>query len=129
MAQIKIFAGHAELGANRERISDAIHSALVAALGYPAEKRFQRFFALAEDNFVYPSDRSDRYIIIEISLFEGRSVETKKALIRHLFKNFAADLGLPPNGLEITLFESPRENWGIRGRPADELELNYTVGV
>jgi hypothetical protein len=31
--------------------------------------------------------------------------------------------------IEITLFETPRENWGIRGLPGDELSLNYKVQV
>jgi hypothetical protein len=27
-----------------------------------------------EEDLVYPQDRSERYIIIEISIFEGRSI-------------------------------------------------------
>jgi len=31
--------------------------------------------------------------------------------------------------VEITITETPRSNWGIRGLPADELELSYKVDV
>lgn len=95
----------------------------------PPEKRFHRFFPLASDDFIYPAGRSERYTIVEISLFEGRSAEAKRKLIRLLFARTAARLGIDPNDLEITIFETPKASWGIRGQPGDELELDYKVDV
>lgn len=127
MAQIKIYGHAAHLQAHRTAISDAIHACAMAALGLPADKRFHRFIPMAMADFIHPADRSARYTIIEVSLFEGRTVETKKAFIRALFEKFQAlDLATPQD-LEITLTETPRHNWGIRGLPADELTLNYKV--
>ena len=60
-------------------------------------------------------------------MFAGRSVETKKALIRLLFALGA--LGIGPADLEITILEAPRHDWGIRGLPGDELGLAYRVEV
>jgi hypothetical protein len=37
--------------------------------------------------------------------------------------------GMHPNDLEITIFESPKRCWGIRGKTGDELELTYRVDV
>lgn len=91
--------------------------------------RFQRFIALESKDFVYPVDRSKSYIIIEISMFDGRTKETKKAFIRSLFENINNLCGIDSNDVEITIFETPKENWGIRGRNADELQLNYKVNV
>ena len=34
-----------------------------------------------------------------------------------------------PQDIEITIFETPRHNWGIRGLPGDELTLTYNVNV
>lgn len=99
------------------------------ALHYPEEKKFHRFFPLDKDNFIFPDDRSDRYTIIEISMFEGRSVETGKHLIRLLFQNLEEQAGIAKQDVEITIFETPKANWGIRGVPGDELTLNYRVGV
>ncbi|MBP6190480.1 MAG: tautomerase family protein, partial [Acinetobacter sp.] len=31
--------------------------------------------------------------------------------------------------VEITIFETPKSNWGIRGKNADELNLNYKVNI
>jgi 4-oxalocrotonate tautomerase family enzyme len=60
-------------------------------------------------------------------LFEGRTKETKKELIRTIFRRFEGELKIAPQDVEITLHESPKENWGIRGKPGDELALNYKI--
>ncbi|MFZ5900336.1 hypothetical protein ACUM6F_03305 [Desulforudis sp. DRI-14] len=41
----------------------------------------------------------------------------------------SARVGIAPQDLEITIFETPQGNWGIRGKPGDELALNYKVQV
>lgn len=128
MAQIKIYGLKSALKPRQNAISDAIHGALVQHLGLPIDKRFQRFFALESEDFLFPADRSEDYLIIEISLFEGRAIATKKSLIRALFENLEA-LGIAPQDVEITLFETPRANWGIRGQCGDEVGLNYKVEV
>ena len=97
------------------------------ALAHPAEKRFHRFIGLDRQDFIYPADRSERYIIIEMSMFEGRSIEAKKALIRTLRERLPKATGITPQDIEITLFETPRHAWGVRGLPGDEIGLNYKV--
>ncbi len=129
MAQVKVYGRRDVLAPNRARWSDLIHAALVATLGLPAGKRFQRFLPLEAEDFVYPADRTPAYTVIEISLFEGRSPEALKALLRKLMADAQAAFGMHPNDIEITVFESPRRCWGIRGKIGDELELNYPVNV
>lgn len=129
MAQIKIYGLRAHLDKHRSSLSDAIHAGVMDALSYPAEKRFHRFIALEPDDFVFPTDRTPQYTIIEISMFEGRSVDAKKALIRALYTNIGRACGIEANDVEITISETPKENWGIRGMPGDELALNYKVNV
>lgn len=129
MAQIKIYGLKSHLEANRASISAAVHAAIVEALHYPKEKKFHRFISLDKEGFIYPEDRSDRYTIIEISMFEGRSVEAKKELIRLLFQNLEQQAGIANQDVEVAIFETPKENWGIRGLPGDELRLNYATEV
>jgi phenylpyruvate tautomerase PptA (4-oxalocrotonate tautomerase family) len=129
MAQIKIFARSDTIQTHRTNLSDAIHDAVMAAFAYPAEKRFHRFIGLDPVDFIHPADRSENYLIIEISIFEGRSVEAKKELIRQFFARIETATGIAPQDVEITIFETPRHNWGIRGLPGDEIGLNYTVEV
>ncbi len=127
MAQLLIYSRRENLAGRRQAISDVLHGCVVEALGMPADKRFHRFIALEAEDFFHPADRSARYTIIEISLFEGRSVETKKGLIRAIFERFERELGIGRQDVEITIHETPKHNWGIRGLPGDELALNYKV--
>ncbi|MDP7775142.1 tautomerase family protein [Acinetobacter nosocomialis] len=129
MSQVKIYANEQTIMQYREMLSHAIHQALIEELKYPIEKRFQRFISLKPENFIYPSDRSQHYVIIELSMFTGRSTEAKKRLIQTLFSNIQQYCRINPQDIEITIFETPKENWGIRGQNADELHLNYQVNV
>jgi phenylpyruvate tautomerase PptA (4-oxalocrotonate tautomerase family) len=128
MAQIVVYGHAAVLRARIPELSDAIHAAAVEALGLPPEKRFHRFIPLDQDCFIAPDDRTADYTIIEVSMFEGRSVETKKDFIRTVIGGLGA-IGIAAADVEITITETPRSNWGIRGVPADELQLGYTVEV
>ncbi|NJM46719.1 MAG: tautomerase family protein [Alkalinema sp. RU_4_3] len=129
MPQTKIYGNAAFINAVRSQFSDLLHSCMVDALNYPVEKRFHRFFPMETENFIYPGDRSHRYTVIEISLFEGRSVEAKKGLIRLIYHRLGEGLGLDGDDIEITLTETPRCNWGVRGVPGDELVVNYKVDL
>lgn len=129
MAQVVIWGHRAALAARRAALSDAVHGAVMAALDYPPEKRFHRFVLLEPGDFVHPEDRGIDYTIIEISLFEGRSEAAKRALVRELFERVEREAGIPPHSLEITITETPKVNWGIRGRNAVDLELGYRVDV
>ena len=129
MAQVTIYGRKGLLERDRAALSEAVHSSVMQAFEYPVEKRFHRFIALDEADFIYPSDRSARYTIIEFSIFEGRSVEAKKLLIRLLYQNIPRLTGISPQDLEFTIFETPRHAWGIRGLPGDEVGLDYKVEV
>lgn len=129
MSQVKIFGLREHLDPIKQRLSDAIHSCVVDALRYPPDKRIHRFFPLERADFIYPADRSERYTIVEFSMFEGRSVEVKKQLIRLMFERLERDCAIAPQDLEITIFETPKHNWGFRGLPGDEHKLNYKVEV
>ncbi len=129
MAQVKIYGLRTQLEPIKRHLSDVVHQCVVEAFKLPEDKRFHRFIALDSDDFIFPADRSEKYTIIEIIMFEGRSVESKKHLIGLLYELLAASFGISAQDLEIVMIESPKHNWGIRGLPADELTLNYQVNV
>jgi 4-oxalocrotonate tautomerase family enzyme len=129
MAQIKIYGIDAHLNPIKAKLSEVVHSCVVDALGFPRDKRAHRFFPLDGSDFLYPAGRTERYTIIEISMFEGRSVETKKRLIRLLFERMGAELGISVQDIEVTITETPKHNWGFRGLPGDEIVLDYDVDV
>ena len=129
IAQIKIYGIKDQPNPIKHQLSDVIHSCVVDALSFPPDKRAHRFFPLEAKDFYYPVGRTPRYTIIEISMFKGRTVETKKYLIRLLFERTHQILGINSADLEITITETPKHNWGFRGQPGDEISLNYKVEV
>ncbi|HMJ15086.1 MAG TPA: tautomerase family protein [Polyangiaceae bacterium] len=129
MAQIKIYGLRSQLDPIKRELSEVIHGCVVEALQYPRDKRAHRFFPLDEGDFFYPAGRSNRYTILEISMFEGRTVAAKKALMKLLFERVAAVFGIAANDLEITISETPKHDWGFRGLPGDEHRLDYKIEV
>ena len=128
MAHFVVYGHAAALRPRVQQLSDALHEAAVTALQLPGDKRFHRFVPLEPDCLVTPADRGPDYTVIEVSMFEGRSTETKKLLIRELYRTTSA-LGLGTADVEIIITETPRANWGIRGVPGDELQLGYRVDL
>lgn len=129
MAQVVVYGHREALNARRQLLFDAIHGAVMAALEYPAEKRFHRFIALDAEDFVHPADRGSDYTIIEISMFEGRTEAARRRLITELFSRIESEAGVAPHSVEITITETPKVNWGIRGVNAADLSLGYTVNL
>ncbi|OGG95079.1 MAG: 4-oxalocrotonate tautomerase [Candidatus Lambdaproteobacteria bacterium RIFOXYD12_FULL_49_8] len=126
---IRIYGLKEQLNPIKARLSDQIAEAMFEALGYPKNKRAQRFFPMEPEDFYYPEGRSPAYTVIEISLITGRSIEAKKRLIKLLFEKIALDPGIAPADLEITLFEAPAAHWGFRGITGDEAILDYKIEV
>lgn len=129
MAQIKIYGRKSALENRKLPISNAIHRVVVDVLKMPTEKRFHRFFEMENDDFLFPSEKSERYLILEIAMMSGRTVETKKRLVKALFANLESEIGLENGDLEIQIIESPPENWGFRGQTGDEIALGYKIEV
>jgi 4-oxalocrotonate tautomerase family enzyme len=131
MAQVKVYGIAAKLNPMKAKLSDVIHSCVIDALRFPPDKKAHRFFPMDPADFYIPGGqgRTDGYTVIEISMFEGRTVEAKKHLIRLLFERIDAELGITPADVEVTITETPRHNWGFRGQTGDEIALSYNVEV
>jgi phenylpyruvate tautomerase PptA (4-oxalocrotonate tautomerase family) len=129
MAQTKIYGFRSHLEPIRSQLSDVIHSCVVEALQYPVNKRAHRFIMLDQGDFFCPDGRTEKYTIIEFSMIEGRTTETKKKLIRLLSERIPKTVGITPHDLEFTIFETPAHNWGFRGLPGDEHMLDYKIRI
>lgn len=129
MAQVKIYGLKTNLQKIKSELSNIIHECIVESLSFPQDKKYHRFISLNEDEMIFPDDKNEQYTIIEIMMMEGRTTETKKELIKSLFKNIKKKLEIENNDLEICIIESPASNWGFRGMTGDEIKLNYKVKV
>ncbi len=129
MAQIKIYGLNTQLNPIKKQLSDTIHSCVVEALQFPVDKRFHRFFPMRAEDMCFPDNRSHAYTIIEITMIEGRTKETKKKLIALLFERIRAEIGIQAVDIEILIQEAPAYHFGFRGMSGDEMLLDYKVEV
>ncbi len=112
-----------------ERIIAAVHAALMEGLATPEWDRTIRLIAHEPHRFAVPPGRGERYTLVDIDLFTGRSLEAKRRLYQALVRKLGA-LGIPADHIKILLRESRAENWGLRGgTPASELDLGFKVDV
>ena len=52
---------------------------------------------------------------IRVELFEGRSVEQKRALAEALTEATCRVLGTAPGGVDVMFFDIPRHDWATGG--------------
>lgn len=129
MAQIKVYGLREKLNPIKKQLSDIIHQCVVEALHFPENKRAHRFINLEKEDFYYPEGRTDAYIIIEIIMISGRTIETRKKLIKLLFEKIPVQTGISTTDIEICILENPAHNWGFRGKTGDEVQLDYKIEV
>lgn len=111
-------------------ILDGIHKALVESLGIPDDDRIQRIYELDKDNFEFPPNKSENFCIIELTIFAGRTNETKKKIFSAIVNNLEKSPGIKRTDVLIVINEPSLENWGIRGGiPASEANLGFKVDV
>lgn len=127
IVRIDMYKGRSQ--ATKKAILDAVHNALVEAFRIPDDDRNQLLHEFDEQDFERKPSRSKEILIIEIVAFKGRSRETKKLLFSLITSYIEKATGIPPNDVLICINEQPLENWGIRGIPADELDMGYSVTI
>jgi phenylpyruvate tautomerase PptA (4-oxalocrotonate tautomerase family) len=115
--------------AQKQGLFTAVHDALVAAFKIPDHDRTQRLVEHAPENFEIPPGRGERYVVLELSVFAGRSVEAKRALYRELVTRIEK-VGIPKEDVFILLHEEPVENWGLRGGIAGcDIDFGFPIKV
>lgn len=96
-------------------IHEAVHKALFDAFHIESWDFFHRFQEFEKEDFLYPSFKTDNFMIIEITVFPGRTEEMKAELYKNIC-DYLSSLGLTPDDIFIQLIEQPVCNWGIGGK-------------
>jgi phenylpyruvate tautomerase PptA (4-oxalocrotonate tautomerase family) len=104
--------------AYRRAIGEAVHQAMVDAIGVPPLDRFQVITEHAAGDLVYdPSylgvERTDAVVFVQITLNAGRTPDQKRALYARTTELLAKDPGIRPQDVLINLVEVPKENWSF----------------
>ena len=111
-----------------DAISDAVHEAMVECLDVPERDRFQVItehqpHTLRFDPGYLDIDRSDRFVLVRVTLSAGRVTDAKQAFYRRLSELLAERVGLPTGDLAVMLVENGREDWSFGHGQASYVEL------
>jgi phenylpyruvate tautomerase PptA (4-oxalocrotonate tautomerase family) len=113
----------------KRAVLNAVHGALVAAFKIPDSDRNQRIIEHDPDDFEASDGKGERYTIVTIDAFAGRSLEAKRQLYRELAERLGV-VGIPPVDLLVVVHDIPLENWGLRGGlAACDIDLGFQVKV
>jgi phenylpyruvate tautomerase PptA (4-oxalocrotonate tautomerase family) len=110
---------------------DAVRSALSSALRAPAEDPCVRLaeYPQGEFSLPYPDRHSERYTLVEVTMFAGRSLETKRRLYEAIVAALAR-FDVPANDVLIVLHEPAMESWAVDGAtPASEVDVGFQVEI
>lgn len=113
----------------KAQVFDAVHGALVTAFRIPDEDRHQRLVEHEAENLDLPASKGDRWTLVEIDAFAGRSVDAKRLLYKEVVERLGA-AGVPPGDIQIVVRDVPLESWGIRGgKAACDIDLGFDFQV
>ena len=112
----------------KKEISDKIHESLVEAFKIPDDDYMHQIIEFEKNNYLYSTKRTEKYILIEMTIFPGRSKKAKKLLYENIVIKLA-DLKISPTDIIITLNELPLENWGLSGKSGEETDIGFNLNV
>ena len=115
LLHISLRAGKPE--AYRQAILDSLYRALREALNVPEGDHFMTITEHDAANFrhgaAYGVARSDDLVYIQITVFNTRTLEQKKALFRRIAELLGENPGIRPEDVFVSLVEVAKENWSL----------------
>jgi phenylpyruvate tautomerase PptA (4-oxalocrotonate tautomerase family) len=114
LAKIHVLEGRYD-EARIAKVSGAVQSALMSTLRVPPEDFYQLIFEMPRNRLLHtPSfvgmHYTDDLIVLDVTFIQGRSKETRLALLKDINKRVAAAADVSPDDMLITLYEVPGEN-------------------
>ena len=101
----------------RQAIFDSLYRAMREALGVPEDDQFMTISEHDAANFRYGSAfgivRSDDLVFIQITVFDTRTAEQKKALFRRIAELLGESPGIRPEDVFVTVLDAAKENWSL----------------
>ena len=101
----------------RQAIFDGLYRAMREALSVPEYDQFMTISEHDPANFRYGSAfgivRSDDLLFIQITVFNTRTAEQKKALFRRVAELLGESPGVRPEDVFVNVLEAAKENWSV----------------
>ena len=115
LTHISLRAGKPE--AYRQAIFDSLYGAMRDALGVPEGDQFMTITEHDAANFrhgaAYGVARSDDLVYIQITVFNTRTVDQKKALFRRIAELLGENPGIRAEDVFVTVVDAAKENWSV----------------
>jgi len=101
-----------------KKVGEIVYQAMRSTIAIPAHDHFQVITEHDHDSLIYDStylgiERTDDFLLIQITLNEGRTPEAKKALYQEIAERLHATLGIRREDVFINLVEVKKENWSF----------------
>ncbi len=116
LAHISLRVGKPE--AYRQAILDSLYRAMREALNVPEDDQFMVITEHDAANFRYGATylgiaRSDDLVYIQITVFNTRTADQKKALFRRVVELLGESPGIRPEDVFVNVLEAAKENWSL----------------
>ncbi len=106
-------------------VGDALTGALQVPPGDPTVIGVKRPREMA----VAPSGSGDHYTIVTVTLFAGRTLETKRHLLREIVDGLGRS-GIEKDDILVVLHDVPTSDWGIQGgASASEVDVGFRIDI
>lgn len=104
--------------AYRQSIFDSLYRAMRETLDVPEDDQFMTIHEHDATNFrtsasCYGVSRSEDVVYIQITVFNTRTTEQKKALFRRTAELLGENPGIRPENVFVNILESAKENWSV----------------
>ena len=103
--------------AYRQAIFDSLYRAMRETLNVPEGDQFMTISEHDAANFRYGTafgvDRSDDTVFIQITVFDTRTAEQKKALFRRTAELLGQNPGIRPEDVFVNVLDAAKENWSV----------------
>lgn len=103
--------------AYRQAIFDSLYRAMRDALDVPQDDQFMTLTEHDAANFRYglwpDMARSDDLVYIQVTVFDTRTADQKKALFKRAVELLGESPGIRPEDVFINVLESRKENWSV----------------
>lgn len=94
-------------------VGDGINSAVIETMGFLLDDRYQIIYQLDSEQLQLQDRDGDR-VMMHLVMRAGRSNESKQAFYKKVVENLAANPGIPPANVLITISENHDINWSFR---------------
>ena len=100
----------------KKEMLDAVHTALMNAIQIEDWDRFQRLYEIEDELFERSKSKTDKFTMIELTMFQGRTKEQKARIYEEIVKELYERLEIQATDVFIVIHEPPNENWGLAGK-------------